>query len=97
MFVCSKCGACCRLAKKLLGHLDVGFPYAFKEDGSCEKYDPAVGCIVYEDRPDVCRVDVAGGICTTVLNITEEEYYTMTINSCNEMMDSLGIDQSFRI
>lgn len=95
MFKCTRCGACCRQAKTLLTGFD--FPYAFREDGSCEQYDEKIGCKVYESRPDVCRVDVMQKEYADRFNMPTDEYYRLTKNCCNELMDKLNIENSFRI
>jgi Fe-S-cluster containining protein len=96
-WMCTKCGACCRKAKDILGGLDVGFPYEFKEDGSCEMYDPAIGCTVYEDRPNICRMDLVAEETIKVMKITPQEYYHQATMSCNSMIDELNLDESFKI
>jgi len=52
-FPCTQCGLCCRnvcLAEQTR-HLDRG-------DGTCRHYsDPDKNCLIYETRPDICRVD----------------------------------------
>lgn len=92
MFKCSKCGACCRLAGAIVGALDVDFPYDFKEDGACEKYDQEIGCTVYESRPDICRKKDAQGT-----GLSEEDYDKRCASACNTMMNILEIDESFKL
>lgn len=96
-WICTKCGACCRKAESILGNLDVGFPYDFNQDGSCEMYDSEKGCIVYESRPSVCRMDLVAKITIEWSDKTEEQFYDETTIACNAMMDELNIDNSFRI
>ncbi|MOA45847.1 Flagellin N-methylase [compost metagenome] len=52
-FPCTQCGLCCRnvhLAEQTQ-HLDRG-------DGACRHYNDAdKRCLVYDSRPDICRVD----------------------------------------
>lgn len=53
-FPCVQCGLCCQrvsLAEETRS-LDRG-------DGTCLHYDAASkGCSIYNDRPDICRVDL---------------------------------------
>lgn len=51
MFHCDKCGACCRA-------LDGSSIYALlnRGDGVCKYLDGNL-CIIYENRPTLCRVD----------------------------------------
>lgn len=79
-FDCDRCGACCRsLSLHPLGRsLDRG-------DGTCRYFDPASClCLVYEQRPFVCRVDEAfhAGILP---DVTLSEYYAMTKVACDKL------------
>lgn len=52
-FPCTQCGACCR-------HVDLSelTAYLNRGDGVCRHYDINTRlCLIYEQRPDVCRVD----------------------------------------
>lgn len=93
MFNCTKCGACCKLAGVVVTSHNIPFPYNFNEDGTCEKYDESIGCTVYEDRPDICRIDKM----KLTSGLSEQEYEIRTASACNVMMDILGIDESFKI
>ena len=48
-FLCSKCGACCRLAGGKFGLPDRG-------DGACSYLNEDNTCSIYNDRPEVCRI-----------------------------------------
>ena len=49
-FLCSQCGACCRN----VAHLDL----PSDKDGGCLNLDKETNkCSIYENRPDICRVD----------------------------------------
>jgi Fe-S-cluster containining protein len=92
MFNCSKCGACCRLAGAIVESLEVDFPYDFKDDGTCEKYDETIGCTVYNERPDICRTKDHIGT-----GLSEEDYDKRRASACNTMMKILEIDESFKL
>ncbi|MGD9585419.1 MAG: YkgJ family cysteine cluster protein [Brachymonas sp.] len=52
-FPCSQCGLCCQQVYRsnLTIHLDRG-------DGTCRHFDAnSKSCIIYDQRPDICRVD----------------------------------------
>ena len=52
-FPCYKCGLCCT-------HVNVAEATRFLDrgDGICYHYNDAKNlCSIYEDRPDICRVD----------------------------------------
>ena len=50
-FDCNGCGACCRVAPRLVP----GWPK--RADGACVYLTPDNRCAIYEKRPLVCRVD----------------------------------------
>jgi len=57
-FPCTGCGICCTrvwLAKGTLSKEE--FPFDVKKDGSCEMLGKDNTCKVYENRPDICRID----------------------------------------
>jgi uncharacterized protein len=66
VFSCNGCGACCKKIGSILADKDDypeflkeelnKFPFATKEDGSCEKLKDNK-CEVYEDRPLICNID----------------------------------------
>ncbi|MFK3772128.1 YkgJ family cysteine cluster protein [Pseudomonas sp. NPDC089406] len=52
-FPCSQCGLCCRSV-----HLAEQTQYLDRGDGACRHYNDAdKRCLIYETRPDICRVD----------------------------------------
>ncbi|OAI88494.1 MULTISPECIES: YkgJ family cysteine cluster protein [Pseudomonas] len=53
-FPCTQCGLCCQ-------HVDMADETRFLDrgDGTCRHYDAnSKGCGIYQDRPDICRVDL---------------------------------------
>lgn len=53
-FPCFRCGACCR-------HVNTAQETQFLDrgDGACRHLDSTnKSCSIYENRPDICRVDV---------------------------------------
>lgn len=52
-FPCVKCGLCCQLV-----HLATETRFLDRGDGVCRHFDAgSKGCLIYEDRPNICRVD----------------------------------------
>lgn len=52
-FPCTQCGLCCQNV-----HLAEQTSYLDRGDGSCRYYDDAgKRCLIYETRPDICRID----------------------------------------
>lgn len=47
-WTCTKCGACCRVAGRVVKELDRG-------DGACKNLTKDNLCGIYEDRPAICR------------------------------------------
>jgi len=62
------------------GLKEKGFPYNARPDGSCEKLE-GTSCSVYEDRPDICRIDVM----SKQSGLTVNEYYNQAIDVCNHL------------
>lgn len=52
-FPCTRCGLCCRHV-----HLSDETRFLDRGDGTCLHYeDDSRGCSIYDERPDICRVD----------------------------------------
>lgn len=75
MFICDKCGMCCRNLKysELYSDLDRG-------DGVC-KYLHGNLCSIYENRPFKCRIDDSYEIYFKSV-MTLEEYYRKNYEVC---------------
>lgn len=78
MFECSKCGCCCRNLNlsELYNELNRG-------DGVC-KYLKGNLCIIYDKRPDICRVDK----CYELFfkdSISLEDYYKLNKEMCKKL------------
>lgn len=80
MFVCDKCGACCRNLNRspLYAELDKG-------NGVCRHL---VGnlCSIYEDRPLLCRVDESYEAFFKDY-MTREEFYRMNYACCKMLKE----------
>ncbi len=81
-FPCVKCGLCCQrvnLAEETF-FLDRG-------DGTCQYYNAASkGCSIYDDRPDICRVDLQFQLNYTQL-YTWEEFVVLNLTVCQRLID----------
>ena len=52
-FPCTQCGLCCQHV-----YLAEETQFLDRGDGTCRHYDMAgKSCAIYEERPDICRVD----------------------------------------
>ena len=102
-FPCTKCSQCCKRVGEILDNkekldpfrqfLVSKFPYKTLEDGSCEKLTEDGLCSVYEDRPVMCNTKRMskfhkGGV---------EEYYQVTAEICNVMIEQAGLDSEYLI
>ena len=97
-FPCTSCGLCCKQMNvvlntdhdnDLLNFIVSKFPYEVSEDGVCEKLNDNNQCSVYEDRPLICNIR----IMSKLFHIP----YKYTIEACNELIDSAGLDPSYKI
>ncbi|MCI8860057.1 MAG: YkgJ family cysteine cluster protein [Lachnospiraceae bacterium] len=78
MFVCDKCGECCRNLNlsPLYQQLDRG-------DGVC-RYLSGNLCSIYETRPLLCRIDESYHIFFQD-TISKEEYYSLNYKACDKI------------
>lgn len=77
MFKCDRCGLCCRKValSEIYRHLDRG-------DGICIHFDSNTNlCNIYENRPIICKVDVAYDQFFKE-KLTLEEYYRLNYGAC---------------
>ena len=75
MFVCYKCGACCRNL-----HLSEIYADLNRGDGVC-KYLQGNLCSIYDKRPLVCRIDDAYDEWFSDI-LTREQYYQLNYDGC---------------
>lgn len=102
-FPCTGCGGCCRIIGDILSssnkpenpvlrHVIESFPYSAGANGACEKLVDN-RCSVYAERPLLCKVDLLGEL----LNINKRDWYTTNAQSCNKIIDLLGLSPSYKI
>lgn len=99
-FPCTGCGCCCKIinvlheaAQAFKDKVDVSFPYKWDETGRCEKLGDDNKCMVYDNRPLICKVDEIGEL----FGLTTEENHQLTAKSCNKLILDFGIDESFKV
>jgi hypothetical protein len=92
-FLCSSCGACCRSLGKEVGE-EVGLPV--NEDGSCAHLIGTL-CSIYDDRPDVCRVDKLFENHFKDSGISRKELYILNTRACHVLIDQLGLSEDYKI
>lgn len=90
-FPCTKCGLCCKNIDKIpqLSHYHAG-------DGICFHYNDDVGCTIYANRPDVCRVDEGYQKFFSLL-IKKQDYYIKNAQICNQIQIANNLDEKYRV
>jgi hypothetical protein len=77
-FNCTRCGACCRRVDRAV---PLGFPADFVgPTGDCVNLAPDGTCLVYEQRPDFCRIPV--------------ESYAESYAACATLIRHYGLPES---
>ena len=92
MFPCTNCGLCCQNISNIkeLKDFDIG-------DGVCIHFEPINnGCKIYEDRPNICRVDKMFELEYSQF-FTKEVFYMENAKVCNALQEKYRLDNSFRI
>ncbi len=81
-FPCNSCGKCCRNV-----HLNIEINYLDRGDGICRHLDLNTNlCLIYEDRPLVCRVeDYYKKYLTEVYEW--EDFVTINLAVCEQLQD----------
>ena len=83
-FPCTQCGCCCKqvFRSELTAYLDRG-------DGSCKYLADDNTCSIYEDRPDICRVDRQYKLFFST-KISLNEFIKINIDACNYLQKNLN-------
>jgi len=92
MFPCTGCGLCCQNIDTVneLKEFNLG-------NGICKHFDALTKrCLIYEDRPDICRVDKMYEIQYRQ-HFTRNVFYQENANVCNTLQNLYGIDESYRV
>lgn len=87
-FPCSRCGICCRHIDRVpqLAEFDTG-------NGRCRYLQDNNLCAIYEDRPDICRVDRMYDICFHEY-MSREEYIRRNLEACAELQRLYGGEEA---
>jgi Fe-S-cluster containining protein len=92
MFPCSGCGLCCKNITNIqeLKKFDLG-------NGVCKYFDHNRNeCIIYDNRPDICRVDKMFDLVYHK-NFTRERFYIENAKVCNILQEKYEMDKRFRV
>ena len=77
-FKCEKCGACCRT----VGLIEEA-KFLDRGDGVCKYLDKNNLCMIYEFRPEICRVDKMYKRYKNTM--TWDEYLELSYESCDKL------------
>ena len=107
-YPCTKCGACCS-GINLMNYNINYWGISLNKEGNCTNLTDEKTCGIYEDRPLICRIEELFDRKEEVkksdpklfefLNNfkSKDEYIKHEINSCNYMIDYLGLDNKYKI
>ncbi|WP_104711452.1 YkgJ family cysteine cluster protein [Helicobacter felis] len=90
-FPCTICGACCRNigGVKELASFDLG-------NGVCRHLDPQTQrCLIYENRPQICRID-AMYEKVFYKHYSLEEFYALNLKACQILQEKEGVEEALR-
>ena len=90
-FPCTKCGQCCMNISKVEQLID-----DHSGNGICIFYRENVGCKIYQNRPDVCRID-EGYIKFFSSHMSIQEFYQKNAQVCNQLQEEKGMNQQYRV
>ena len=80
VFKCNKCGACCRT----VGLIEEA-KFLDRGDGTCKYLDKNNLCMIYDFRPEICRVDKMYKRYKD--KMTWDEYLKQTYDSCEALRE----------
>jgi len=92
MFPCTSCGLCCQNISHIeeLKTFDLG-------NGICKHYNETLRtCNIYDDRPQICKVDEMFEIQYSNL-FTKEAFYIENAKVCNTLQEQHKINKIFRV
>ena len=92
MFPCTSCGLCCQNISNIdeLKEFDLG-------NSICKYFNHInSSCIIYDNRPQICRIDE---MFNQEYNryFSREEFYIENARVCNSLQVQYKINESFRV
>jgi len=69
------------------------FPFATREDGSCEQLGADGRCQVYATRPLICRIDMMA----MARQLPWREAWTQAATACNALQEEAGLPAHYRV
>ncbi|MEA1954707.1 MAG: YkgJ family cysteine cluster protein [Campylobacterota bacterium] len=92
MFPCTSCGLCCQNIAdvKELKDFDLG-------NGVCRHFNSiSNSCNIYDDRPDICKVDKMFEIKYHRF-FTKKDFYIENAKVCNELQNQYKLNDSYKV
>jgi hypothetical protein len=92
MFPCTGCGLCCQNISNIeeLKAFDLG-------NGVCKYFDNKTNnCLIYENRPDICRVEKMFDMKYHQY-FTKKEFYLKNAEVCNQLQEIANLDKSYNV
>lgn len=90
-FPCTRCGLCCKEIHRVPELADF-----HNGDGVCRNYSEEHGCLIYDTRPLLCRID-EGYEQLFRQSLSVDEYYRKNAEWCNRLQVKAGLDEGYRI
>ncbi|MEA1955893.1 MAG: YkgJ family cysteine cluster protein [Campylobacterota bacterium] len=92
MFGCTGCGLCCRHIEKIVELKDYNLG-----NGVCKHLDTITNnCMIYDSRPNICKVDKMFDI-EYHKKFSKEEFYIKNAEVCNSLQAMHKVDKSYRV
>lgn len=92
MFPCTSCGLCCQniTGIKELEDFNLG-------NGACKYFDKQNNiCLIYETRPDICRIDLMFDLKYHKF-FSKNEFYILNAKVCNELQEKYNMNNTYKI
>jgi hypothetical protein len=89
-FPCTKCGLCCKNITNVVGLEDF-----HQGDGVCIYYHSSGECLIYQDRPLICRVEE--GYNAFFSYFEKEVFYQKNAEICNQLQEQAGMNVFYRV
>lgn len=91
-FPCTSCGLCCQNISNIEELKDYNLG-----NGICKHFDMMnKNCKIYDDRPNICRVDKMFQL-EYKKYFTKEVFYMENAKVCNALQEQYGLNESFKI
>ena len=90
-FPCTRCGLCCLNIQKIEALKDFN-----QGDGQCIHYDSTDGCLIYRDRPLICRIESMYQKYFTGL-MSKKVFYEENAKVCNALQEQINFPLHYRV